>query len=521
MRGIALLHGSLLIACCLQATPLIAADALNLDLLLFDPVPLAVVVDAGAQTAVTTPNPATPAGEEIVSTPAPQPPYRSQELQSLPSVNAQSIQLALANLAVSSASSTADTLASDIARYEASFKELEQAGNAYARELPESLMSLADAYERAGDYLKALSLYERASHIIRVNEGLFTLSQETVVERMIGNYLARGDMVAADQQQEYLYYLRRKVHPHHSPELIEAMQDFAQWNVQAFQYYAFRPMAVPPTPAAGAEAEPPAAPPPPTAAAVAPAADIDEFRIQHLFNAQLIYQQISNLLLANFGITDPRLPDNELQLAVTNYLFATNVVARGGSAFDGMQQGFDSPDLSVRRFGYGEGRSSMERRVDYLRKTPDTPPEAIVRAQLDLIDWMIATRSRSDIQSVFAQAYKDYTESGATPEQVAALFHPALPASLPSIVPQRFTRASFGLPADTALQYRGFIDVSFRVNKIGESMSPELLYQSPDTPNEVAETLLRSIRRAQFRPRMVDGKLVDDDSVTARYYYTY
>ena len=97
----------------------------------------------------------------------------------------------------------------------------------------------------------------------------------------------------------------------------------------------------------------------------------------------------------------------------------------------------------------------------------------------------------------------------------------ALPASLPSIVPQRFTRASFGLPADAALQYRGFIDVEFLINKIGESMSPELLYRSPDTPDAVAETLLRSIRRAQFRPRMLDGKLVEDDRITLRYYYTY
>jgi len=507
MRGIALFQGSLLVACSLQAAPLIAADEPNLDLLLFDPVPLVIVQDAGAESAVTA---------------AAQPPYQSNELQPLPATKVQNIQVALTSLAMSGTSSTADMPASDIARYEASFKEIEQAGNAYSMELPESLVSLADAYERAGDYLKALSLYERASHIIRVNEGLFTLGQETVVERMIGNYLAQGDMVAADQQQEYLYYLRRKVHPHRSPELIKAMQDFAQWNVQAFQYYAFRPApVVPPAQPSDSEAEKAAPPPPPTAAAVAPAADIDAFRIQHLFNAQLMYQQISNLLVANFGITDPRLPDNELQLAITNYLYATNVIARGGSAFDGMQQDYDSPDMSVRRFGYGEGRNSMERRVDYLRNTPGTSPEALARARLDLIDWMITTRSRSDIQSVFEQAYKEYAEAGATPEQIAALFHPALPASLPSIVPQRFTRASFGLPADAALQYRGFIDVEFLINKIGESMSPELLYRSPDTPDAVAETLLRSIRRAQFRPRMLDGKLVEDDRITLRYYYTY
>lgn len=519
MRGIALLHGGLLIACSLQAMAAIAAEAPNLDLLLFDPVPLSILEDSVPPAATT---PAT--DEPTADTAAPSPPYKSEELLPVPAANPQDIKAVLATISLLGQSRGGDTLTTDIARYEASLKEQELGGNAYSMALPETLMSLAAAYERNGEYPKALTLYERASHIIRVNDGLFTLEQVPVVERMISNYLARGDVISADQQQEYLYYLRRRVLPHHSPEMIQAMQDFARWNVQAFHYYSLQPL-LQPAPVTTdstdtAEAQP-STPPAPTAAAAATVPDLDQFRIQHLFNAQLIYQQISTLLLANFGITDPRLPDNELQLAATNYLFATNVIARGGSAFDGMQQGYESPDLSMRRLGYGEGRESMERRVEYLLKTPGTPPEVLAKARLDLVDWMIATRSRSDIQAVFELAYKEYAESGATPEQIAALFHPPVPPSLPSIVPQRFTRASLELPADAALQYRGFIDVRFTLNKIGDSMSPKLLYSTPNTPDDVTEILLREIRRAQFRPRMLDGKLVDDDRITLRYYYTY
>jgi len=512
MRSIALLHGSLFIACSLQAASAIGAEEPNLDLLLFDPVPLAIIaVPADADT-----------GHEATEAEDAQPPYQSEELLRVPAANAQSIQLALANLTRLAKTTKADNLPADIARYEGSLKALEQAGNAYSMALPETLTSLAQAYEMAGDYPKALTLYERASHIIRVNEGLFTLGQETIVEHMISNYLARGDVISADQQQEYLYNLRRRVLPHHSPELIKAMQDYAGWNLQAFQYYSLQPLQVAAAPAAvDSEDAEASSPPTPTAAAAAPLADLDDFRIQRLLNAQLLYKEISSLLLANFGITDPRLPDNELQLAAANYLFATNVIARGGSAFDGMQQGYESPDLSVRRLGYGDGRDSMERRVDFLLKTPGTPPEVIAKARLDLIDWMITTRSRSDIQVVFEQAYKDYADSGATPEQISALFHPLLPVSLPAIVPQRFTRASFDLSADVALQYRGFIDIEFKVNKIGDSMSPKLLFSSHDTPKDVADILLRDIKRAQFRPRMVDGKLVDDDHLAVRYYYTY
>lgn len=510
MRSLALIHGSVAIACSLLAPYVVAADKPDLTLLLFDPVPLVIAEPAESPQ----PQPATDSAP-LADTP----PYPSEELVPAPRNNARPIHAVLGSLAQVATQEVGDTVAADIARYEASLKTLEQqadGGGAYSMALPEALMGLAAAYEKSGDFAKALTLYERASHIIRVNTGLFSLEQENVVVRIINNHLARGDIMAADEQQQYLYYLRRKAHSVDNPLLINAMQDFARWNLQAFNYYfGAQPMTV--TMNNGTDATG-------TDAAAAPVTAIDdtgEFALRHLFNAQIIYQQISNLLLDRFGITDPRLPDNERQLAVTNYLFATNVIIRGSSSLDGMTQGFDAPELSIRRLGYGEGRSSMERRVAYLRNTPGTSATDLVRAQLELVDWMITTRSRNDIQSTFRQAYNDYVASGATPEEIAAMFNPLVPVQLPSFVPLYFSRESFGIAPDTALEYRGFIDMEFGISKIGDSMSPKMLYRSPDTPDEVVDLLTRMLRRAQFRPRVVDGQMVADDRVTLRYYYTY
>lgn len=512
MRSLALIHGSVAIACSLLAPLVVAADKPDLSFLLFDPVPL-VIAEPAADTQTESPT--------TSALPADKPPYVSKELLPVPSVNARPLQ-ALLGVAVTPIASDAEgqidtTLAADIARYETSLKELEQAtGGAYSMVLPETLMGLGAAYERAGDFPKALTLYERASHIIRVNNGLFSLEQEDVIMRMINNHLARGDVVAADEQQQYLYYLRRKAYPVDSPLLVNAMQDFARWNLQAFNYYfGAQPMTATVNTASTATGEVA------TAAPVTAVDDTGEFALRHLFNAQVIYQQISNLLLDRFGNTDPRLPDNEKQLAVTNYLFATNVIIRGGGSLDGVTSGFAGPEISMRRLGYGEGRSSMERRVDYLSKTPGTSAAVLAQARLELVDWMISTHSRSDIQSTFQRAYEDFAASGATPEQVAAMFHPVLPVQLPSVVPLYYTRESFGIPPDVALEYRGFIDMEFGISKIGDSMSPKLLYRTPDTPDDVVEVLTRLIRRAQFRPRLIDGQLIADDRVTLRYYYTY
>ncbi|MES2606116.1 MAG: hypothetical protein V4603_14370 [Pseudomonadota bacterium] len=473
----------------------------NLDLLVFDAVPLNVEPSVDAAAAA------------LVATGA-QPPYQASELVIPPRDNPQPVTVAIQQQVLQSLTEEETAAITDIERREAQLKQMEQSGDAYSNELAEVLMDLATDYESAGDFLGAQTLYERANHIVRVNYGLFSAEQIPVVKRMFNNYLMSGDLYAADQQQEYLYYLQRKIHGDDTANLIPPLQEYAEWNVQAFLSYV--PAALPSPATETDTAEQASVPPPPPPSNTVP--DLLTFRIQHLLNAQLLYQQLIELLLATTHRSDPRLPEAERSLAVTSYLFATQAVMMDPSI--DAQTGLYT-DMPMRRSGYSEGRKSLERRISYLQQNTSTSPAELAHARLELVDWMIATHTRSDFAKVFNGAYGDYVASGATAEQVASIFYPPLPIQVPTFIIRPYTRQGLGIPIEAALKYQGYIDVEYGVSKIGDSLSPKILYRTPETPDAVEEVLLRSLRRAEFRPRMKDGELVDDDRITARYYYAY
>jgi hypothetical protein len=96
-----------------------------------------------------------------------------------------------------------------------------------------------------------------------------------------------------------------------------------------------------------------------------------------------------------------------------------------------------------------------------------------------------------------------------------------LPVQLPTFVYFPYTRTSLGIAPDAALEYRGYVDMQFDIALTGESGSPRVLYQTPDTPGRLIDLLTRSLRRSQFRPHIADGKMVPQEGLTIRYYYTY
>lgn len=471
-------------------------EPVNFDLLIFDAVPLAMQPVAADPDSATT-------GESD----------QFIELVSPPRNNPQPVSVLARQHAIPAfvARDSSSATARDVTRYEAALKAVEQKGNAYDLELTETLMGLAASYEDTGDYASALPLYERASHITRVNHGLFSLEQVPIIERVIANQVARGDLLAADQQQEYLFYLHRRIHGDNNPDMLPIMQKFAEWNMYAYRARILVPRTPPEDEASGSAPSSTRKPP--------PVEDLAIFRIQRLFVAQAVYEDMIKLLLTHFGPNDPRLPPAERSLAVANYLYATQVTMTEGAS--GWQTGYYNSDLPIKMLGFTEGREALERRVQYLERAGDKPLEAITQAKIELGDWLMTSRKRMNAIELYTQTHADYVASGASPEAVDALFHPAMPARIPTFVISPYSRESLSIPEGAALQYRGYVDVEFSVSRYGQTGNVRELARSAETPPRIVDTLLRKLRREQFRPRFRDGKILQEDRVRARYYYAY
>jgi len=461
-----------------HAPLLMAQSAQQLDTLLFDPIPLAVTTSEDGSVVM-------------------------QELTSLPQGEAVELRQWLeANRPLNLPAD--ETPEAGIRRNQLLVQETEINEGPYSPSLPQQLQALGSALQASGELDQAQRHFDQAMHIARVNHGLFSDAQIPYIHHSINNQLLKGDLLAADEQQRYLFYLNQKNLGSNSAELLPALQDFADWNIFAFNAPAS--MSAQMMEDGGANAA--------------------LFRVERLLNAQHIYWSIAQILISNFGISDPRLLDAEKRIALTNWFFATSIASDaealhlGAGTMPGTPSGLASTQ-TLGNMGYRQGRDALERRRNYMREMDAVSKEELLSADLDLADWMLYfSRQRMKGVEMYQDIRSEYSGQ-LPPEALAAILDPAYPERLPSFIKPAWSRAALGLPEDQALQYKGHIDVEFSLNRFGKTTSLQVLASSNPDARLVEQRLLRSLRNSQFRPRFDGDKLRDSDRIQARYYYTW
>jgi len=472
-----------------------AQSSSNLNFLIFEPVPIQVTQP---QTSTDT------LAVSIVT-----------ELVKLPSAGAVTLSDWVATN-INTVEPGTELLQQNITSYEASIQNLELSEGIFSEQLPQQLLALGSALQDSGDPDAALEFYDRAAHITRVNQGLFSTQQIPILERIIDNYLSRGDMESADEQQRYMFYLQQKSFGSDSTDLLPALNNFAEWNMFAFSappansYYA-NPLKD------GSNLNP----------TVIRSLDEANFRVERLIHAQNIYWSIIQILLDNFGMQDPRLLDFEKRLALTNYYFATTVateldtmsltVAEPSHTTSTPQ--FPAPSIS--NMGYRHGREALERRRNYMLEMPAVPVIEQAKAGLDLADWMLLF-NRQRVKSLeMYQTLHDELNPNNNNQEITDIFSPALPILLPSFIYPFNSRATLGIPPEQALVYQGYIDVEFKLNRFGKTSDINVLSASTDPNDNLQQMLVRILQRSIYRPRFASGKILTEDLVQARYYYAY
>lgn len=475
-----------------------AQSSRELQNLVFDPVLIEVIPQADS-------------ADDAVENPA----YDVRELTPLPAGEAIDLQSWFFARRNSSAPSDPESLATAISGYEQAIAALEVSGGAYEPRLSQELLSLGTLLQGAGDYSRAREVFERASHVNRVNYGLYNLEQIPIIEKTIENYLAEGDLLAADEQQQYLFYLQRKSLGDLSVDLLPALTRYAEWNVYAFNSRVYAKSVDD-----GEEEYRQASP-------AEAGISLESFRTRSLVNAQNIYHSIIRILMSNYGISDPRLLDVEKRLALTNYFFATsfmgssNLVSASSMAYTTSQLPYEVSSVTNNSLGYREGREALERRVRYMLQMDGITPRQLAEARLDHGDWLLVFNKRMGALEVFGDAWQQMVAADVPASEIDALFNPPLPEQIPEFLAHSNTRSSLGIPADIALEYKGYVDIEYTVNRFGTSEAVNVLGKSASASDAIVERLERNIRRAQFRPRYDNGMPREEDRIRARYYFAW
>jgi tetratricopeptide (TPR) repeat protein len=446
--------------------------------------------------------------------------FETTELTSLPQAeNPVAISEFIFQQANEIAGITTSNIEDTIVEYEERLSDLELEGGAYEPALSQEYLSIGTLYQSNGEHGLALDYLAKALHINRVSQGLHNLEQEPILDEIIESHVALGDLKSADMQQEYLIYLKRKAHGNSSVELLPDLDRYAEWNIFAFDSR----LSMDPTLTYAAESSFF------TDNNMNNSIGEDDFRTIRLMNAQVIYHTIIKILLSNYGIHDPRVLDMEKKLALTNYFFATSMGPNSDAfdnssagAFNSSQGTYDIARVSSNSMGYRHGREALERRLEYMLEMEDVPVMEIAKAKQELGDWLLMFKKRMAALDLYVEAYADALAAELPQEDMNSLFSPDHPATIPGFINYNYTRAAWNIPDDVALDYKGWVDLRFRLNRFGQAQNLEVLGRSLSLTEPIEDRLTGHIRNSSsFRPRFYEGKLLVEDIVEARYYYTY
>lgn len=128
---------------------------------------------------------------------------------------------------------TAESAVPDEVSYLEQVSQLEIEYGPYDRRLAEPLQAAAVALEERSAPLQAAELYERALHITRINDGLYSESQIAIVEKLIYCLASMEDWGQVDKHYRYLHLLYTRLYEPGSVELDRGLAQISDWHVIA------------------------------------------------------------------------------------------------------------------------------------------------------------------------------------------------------------------------------------------------------------------------------------------------
>jgi hypothetical protein len=158
---------------------------------------------------------------------------------------------------------------------------------------------------------------------------------------------------------------------------------------------------------------------------------------------------------------------------------------------------------------YEFARESLVRLYEYELASSAALPDQ-VRAFVQLADWDLLYSRNSLAHGEYEQVYAWLKENGAAQETIEELFAPRIPVVLPAFEPNPFA-------SDEREGASGYIDVAFRITKLGEPARIEIVDATPDVTDAAKKDLEILIKTSRFRPRVIDGELRASD-VEVRYH---
>ncbi len=343
-------------------------------------------------------------------------------------------------------------------------REIEATNNRYDPALVRPITLLGDAQMAQGDYARALQNYERAVHLSRVNDGLNTPQQVTIVYREADAYRRLGDYELANAREEYAYHVLRRSYEPTDEALLPGMYHLAHWYEATGNPFA----------------------------------------------ARAVYEDAERIIVAN-GKDDTPMAIPVFQGIARTYRMERfpPFYAAAIATTEAATSTFDQP-IAVNNFPAGE--RALQRIVQIRQEQQDAEPLALAESVLDLADWYTLFDKTSRAESLYQHAYGLMAQIPGF-DTVGYFAEPRL-----------LYFPSPGNPTPPPLNERGeahpgYVEVAYRVTNTGYVRDMETVASEPEGMMDFR--VRKSLRLARFRPMLIEGVPIDRELHTYRHEFTY
>lgn len=371
----------------------------------------------------------------------------------------------------------------DMATYQLELQALEASAGPYAPALAETTRSLGQALQQLDQHDEALLAFGRSRQILRIHEGPFNLAQLPIIDAMIESNLALGRLQDADNLHATRFHLQLRALGEDNPAVASAYLDWADWNVQ--RYLDTR--------------------------------NPDDAALQarlvstRLDPAHQHYAAALALLQSDPNASLDTLVGAERRIAGLSYIINEELQQDSHTALTRLGEGSRNRSRQTpNQLLFREGTTALKRAISYSIEAPQ--PELAVARMLELGDWYLLMDDRNAALDTYEQALDLLATAGLPTAASDQLLHSGLPLRDPA-------SSTFSAQPQVQMDFDGYIDVEFKVNRFGKAGNPDILASAGAT-REVEKALQQRIRDSLFRPAFAEGTAVADSKVQLRYYYS-
>jgi tetratricopeptide (TPR) repeat protein len=419
-----------------------------------------------------------------------------------------------------------------IRQYLAVIEPLRRAGSTDP-ELIEQLALLGVAYQGLDRHEEAIATFDEAISLTVDNGGRNNPEQIPLQEQKLPSYLALDDIKSVDATEELVYALKERSLSPGSRDMYIATINLADWNTTAYfrenygvgiQALRRQRAVIDRAPRNLADASGDSSNP------------IFNGTIKDVFDQDIIDPRLKKIdrLYRNYQEAMSERGNAQLDIAVdvakriarlAHFTKQEMDFERANSSIDPNYE--DSREQAARNSprrmeeSYDSGREALNYALTVLRSVEGVRPEAVAAALLDLGDWHLAYGKSQAAKDAYGEAYEVLQTAGFSSANIDIALATAMPIQIPIFATHLYSRISRGLQPGEQLDYKGYTDVSYSVDELGNASDIRILDHSTADASLIETALERHLNTVKFRPVLSDGELHRTERIEARYYYAY